>query len=676
MPDDLGPLPKGDRNDTLEQLSLRAFNNALPVDKFLFRDERVSDKGVDGTLEVKHGENFTNCRAQVQLKGTDANPAKAFNADGSYSKSIDSSNLNYLVNGQSPLYVIWFAKTNELRYAWARDEWKRLDAEKPDWKTDDSFTIRFSRVLTPAALDDIYRRILEEARMERRIHDALARSAPAESVVISIDPATLATTDPKVLVGYLQDGGMTLVSSGYGKQVLAWYALLNPGDAAKPRMRLVAGFAEGSLGQYHSAIGHLAAAMIGRADLSEDDRQFLEYLRGACDYHTGRISAAEYVKREGEWADRLTGVRAAEHRLEVLRQIRLPERDPDRRSALLKQMRGTVDDLLADPTAVQAQRIQARLMLLMAEGDDLNGQMIEAGGRIGIRAHAGLPVAHMANKAAEAGAAGWKDWQEKARKLHDDAADLGHPLLLADAIAARITTFASVLILKRLDSIGRGADEKPQRDIIDQLIKEAEQAIAIYKVAGSVEGEVRVKLLVADLHDVVGEPEKGKAIAEDVLPVAEAMNYGRLRAHAKEHAEGKTVFATFAAKVAQRGPMDQDIFLAQESDENVRSMAKTLLGSMMASADRIGMAEKECFVMRAIAQARVTWCRHLELISDERPLLSPATAFKEEPQRFCKCRKHGYESPNTQKDADALIFEFKNLYCSDCPDRQPLGGGA
>ena len=104
MPDDLGPLPEGDRNDTLEQLSLRAFNNALPVDKFLFRDERVSDKGVDGTLEVKHGKTFTNCRAQVQLKGTDADPAKAFNADGSYSKSLDSSNLNYLLNGQSALY--------------------------------------------------------------------------------------------------------------------------------------------------------------------------------------------------------------------------------------------------------------------------------------------------------------------------------------------------------------------------------------------------------------------------------------------------------------------------------------------------------------------------------------------------------------------------------------------
>src|SRR4029077_21081530 len=107
-------------------------------------------------------------------------------------------------------------------------------------------------------------------------------------------------------------------------------------------------------------------------------------------------------------------------------------------------------------------------------------------------------------------------------------------------LAARITAFASVLMLQRLDSIGRRADEKPPRKIVDQLIEEGEQAIAIYKVAGSVEGEVRVKLLVADLHDVVGEPEKGKAIAEDVLPIAEAMNYGRLTAHAREHVEGKT----------------------------------------------------------------------------------------------------------------------------------------
>jgi len=47
-PDDdvLGPLPQGDRQDTLQQLSIKALRNRLPEEQFLFRDERMDDKGV------------------------------------------------------------------------------------------------------------------------------------------------------------------------------------------------------------------------------------------------------------------------------------------------------------------------------------------------------------------------------------------------------------------------------------------------------------------------------------------------------------------------------------------------------------------------------------------------------------------------------------------------------
>ena len=45
-PDSLGPLPKGDRGDDLQQQSLLALRNALPTELFLPRDERVDDKGV------------------------------------------------------------------------------------------------------------------------------------------------------------------------------------------------------------------------------------------------------------------------------------------------------------------------------------------------------------------------------------------------------------------------------------------------------------------------------------------------------------------------------------------------------------------------------------------------------------------------------------------------------
>src|SRR5262249_55487190 len=136
---DMGPLPEGDRQDTLQQLSLKALRNRLPEDRFLFRDERVDDKGVDGALEAKleyripkkdEGEEvrhrFTNCRAQAQLKSTDK-PKR--NLDGSVSYAIQTTNLNYLLNGPSPIYFLWIAPDDEVRYAWARDESLRLDRE-------------------------------------------------------------------------------------------------------------------------------------------------------------------------------------------------------------------------------------------------------------------------------------------------------------------------------------------------------------------------------------------------------------------------------------------------------------------------------------------------------------------------------------------------------------------
>jgi hypothetical protein len=124
-PKNLGPLPKGDRSDDLQQLSLDAFRAALPKEMFLFRDERVDDKGVDGALELRSNNCFLNIRGQVQLKGTDN---AGLNSHGSYSHSIKTSNLNYLLNGPCPLYVVSISPRNELRLChharqMTRQEW-------------------------------------------------------------------------------------------------------------------------------------------------------------------------------------------------------------------------------------------------------------------------------------------------------------------------------------------------------------------------------------------------------------------------------------------------------------------------------------------------------------------------------------------------------------------------
>lgn len=669
MPHDLGPLPKGDRQDTLQQLSIKAFRNLLSEDQFLFRDERVDDKGVDGALEVKVNSSFTNCRAQVQLKSTDADP-KDFNQDGSFSESIATANLNYLLNGQSPLYVIWLAKLNQIRFAWAHDEWRKLDAEKPDWKEQGTFAIRFSKTLTAAELPCIRNRILDESQLHRRIHESMARSAPAENVVVGINAKTLASTDPKELYERLSKNGMTIVSSGYGKQLLEWYTLLNPDAAKQPRLKLVAAFAASSIGMYHEAKGYLASAVLGANKLTRDDQQFLEYLSGACDYHTGRIDRAAYLKMEAQWAGRLTGISAAEHRLEVLRHERLAERTLDRRADLLKQMQALVGEIETNPDALLSQKIQARLWLLNADGDDLNTQFIEDLARIDMRENMGFSANSMAAEAATKGADRWSQWDKRAAKLRDEAVEAGHPLLIADSMTARIRLYVTFLLLRQMNALAKGADQKPAKPLVDGLIEDAKQAIEVYRLAGSLSGEFQVKMLLADLHGVCGDEEAAKALAGEILPVARAMNYEKIVSQATEHLEGRTVLHQHAARLANK-PTDYEIALSQ-TDGDIRDMAKMTLESLGIPLDRLPLVEKDCFAGRVIAQERRDWCRHLELHQDLRHTERPETAYQTDPERICICTKLDHKSDIACPDYEIVIAAFKRTYCDGCTHREPI----
>jgi hypothetical protein len=121
--DDLGPLPESDENSVLQAESFKALENALPADRFVLRHEPQPDAGVDWCIELRINGRFTGMRAHVQVKGQAESKAKS---DGSVSYSAAVSNINYLLNGTSPLYVVYLADVRELRYAWVRDEVNRI----------------------------------------------------------------------------------------------------------------------------------------------------------------------------------------------------------------------------------------------------------------------------------------------------------------------------------------------------------------------------------------------------------------------------------------------------------------------------------------------------------------------------------------------------------------------
>ena len=121
---------------------------------------------------------MTNFRAQVQMKGSAH--VKVTKTDYIPLQVDTAANLNYLLNGSSPLYILWDAQTNQFWYLWAQEENSRLLRENPAWAQQTSITLEFRKHFTPEVVPWIIERILQEGRQQRVIRDRLARATEGE----------------------------------------------------------------------------------------------------------------------------------------------------------------------------------------------------------------------------------------------------------------------------------------------------------------------------------------------------------------------------------------------------------------------------------------------------------------------------------------------------------------
>jgi hypothetical protein len=680
MTTDMGPLPLGDRKDTQQQLSLKALRNRIPEDKFLVRDERNDDKGVDVALEVKlevrvpreaGGEEvmhqFTNCRAQGQIKSID-NPKP--NADGSVSYLIDTSNLNYLLNGQSPIYFLWLAPTDEIRYAWAMDEWRRLDVDNPGWMEQGKFTIRFTHVLDAAAVDTIRQRVIREARFSRRLSETLARSATSEQVVVGIDQKSLQTTDPSRIRDLLSSGGMTIVAGGLGRQALDLAALLNPADRSLPHIQMVCAYAHYTLGRYDQARGLAAEASLKTGALPPRDRVFLVTIRNVCDYQTGRITHEEYDRREEQLAGE-DAYASVSHRLERLRFALNKEQDATRRETLLADLRRLVAEIQQNAEASDPFKLQARVVLLAAEGGQLAVVLLHELVYASMRQGTELPTGTRAIEGVQRMRSLLARWKTESDRAVRDAVALGHPILVSDARTARVAVSCALLWQMQMNAIAAEQPFSPPQEMFAGLMAEAEAARQVYSLAGSLEGELRAKLLTAALLEFAGRTAEAQALAREVLPQVQAMDYVDLMDRARGHMTGRTLAKNF--EELQRGRMAKDdtVALAEESDDKMRELAKACVDSHAIPADRLPVVEREWLALRDVAREQVNWCQHLDVIQEKSHTNDRSTLYLLDPNRFCLCKKLGHQSLIGHPDCQTIIATFKVNYCEGCTDRSP-----
>ncbi|HEY0428908.1 MAG TPA: DUF4365 domain-containing protein [Pyrinomonadaceae bacterium] len=674
--DNLGQLPTADRNSEIEQLSMIAFQSVLPSDKFLFRDERTNDVGVDGSLEIKIDGKFTNLRAQIQLKATDSDET---NQDGSISIQVATANLNYLLNGSNALYVLYVVPKNKLYFVWARDERNRLDQTNPNWMQQQTVTIRFNDLITSETLEQIHQRIQQEARLHRQINDVLGSASNTENLIVGISPETLKITDSEQAKEILLTSGRLLVTSGYPQEVRNLSKLLDSQSENLPQILLVRAYAEHILGRYQTAYALLSEALLRRNELSEDDQQFLDFLRKSCEYLTGSLTLEEFSSYLDTSKDNISGHFAQSFRLNQIRYSILTIADVYQRREKVLELKALVQEILTDQSSSSSLKLYAKAIWLEAEGLDIaTGSYLDLAANQ-IRMDNGLQSDHP--KIAQHYAERLARWMADRTITLEEASKLGHRPILASLkftsaliLFHQLSSNLSLALFVRLPI--EQVFETVYKDDVEEGVKfgidSANEALEIYNQLSDTEGELRARLLIADFYEFVGKIDEAKEIADEVLPKAEAMGYIRQIELAKEHLANNGLRARLQSSISEHTEEEKISRTAKMTDEELSLYASQMIRIIGLPPERAEILKREYLSGRTVAQEQLSWCRHIEIHQDLRHTQNLETTYLIDPNRVCICKLHKYQSIIQNPDSESLIQAFKRTYCENCPDRNPL----
>ena len=668
MTDTRNPLPKADDNSRLQRQSIAGFQEILPKNFFVFRDERVDDAGVDGSLEILIDGYYTNMRAQVQLKSTTEKNARQ---DGVLTFQIETSNFNYLLNGQLGLYVLYVEKTHKLYYAWATDENRRRIGIDSDWKTKKYISVPLQEI-NEIEITRIPERIRLEARLRREIVEALAHAPTNDNISVSISPRTLKSENSVEIENVLNSAGMTLVAAGYSSLVLEKLKLAS----SEARFKLISAYANYSTGRYQIAMGEVADAIISNS-LKDEDQKFAEKIHLACQANLGIITSYQYFQEAEAIAtdDELASAESALQRL-----IDKFRSQINRDDKTLEEIQELKDRIVNSDKAPSSLKLGARIKYLEGMGFDairgIFSEIFKASARRDSSIHVSLAdqISDLRNALIA-----FEEWDNEASALIRDSINVGHPIFSADAFSTK--AFISLMGMVSKIAFTEFEESSLDQSIIQNnvlvILDWCEKAQKIYKCANMPEGEVRIQLIMAQAFEVMGQMESAKNLAQGVIGKAKLLGYRRHIDTATEIIEGNTLFFKHIQNIREmicRKESDEynpSDLATLATEEDIQHFANFIMETYKVPEERRNNVVIDVLCMRDAAIEKSVWCKQIGIQQNLTHTLSPATIYAENPNRRVVCSKFDYFVDKLLPDWEILIKEFKDIYCSSCSDREP-----
>lgn len=371
---------------------------------------------------------------------------------------------------------------------------------------------------------------------------------------------------------------------------------------------------------------------------------------------TGKVSLQQFTDRQNRIE--LEGHFAQSYRINQLRYTYFLTRDPEKRREVVERFHSLVSDIIGDPTASNVFKLYAKAMLLETEGLDATAglflRVAEATLSIQLGRQADIP------RMFELYSDRLNEWATNIESVVNEASELGHDRILATAILTQVLIqfhhLVSVFSLNKL--LNKPPPEIPEATV-QHNIQQVEKSIEIFLRVGDLEGELRGKLIVADFYEFVGDDARAKEIAAEVLPKAEAMAYVRQIEHARDHLASRGLRARLASTQRERSEEEKLVANADFSNDKVREYATQMLRILQLPPERLPNLEYEYLSIRRIAQEKLTWCRHIDLLQDLSHSRSPVTHFRQNPNRVCVCNLLKHKSKLEHPNWETVISAFK-----------------
>ena len=663
------PLPKSDRNSQLQRRSIIFFQEFLPVELFVFRDERVDDAGVDGSLEILMDGCYTNMRAQVQLK---SNEKKNSRKDGVVTLPIETSNFNYLLNGSLGLYVLYVEETRELFYAWATEENYRRIKISSDWRDQKDISIPLQE-MNKFAIQNIYEKIRLQAELHRKILESLAHSPTNDNISIAINPNSLESENSVEVEALLISSGMTLVAIGYSNLVLKKLGLVSQKASTEARFKLIGAYANYSTGRYQSALGAVADAIISN-ELEEEDQRFAERIHLSCQTNLGIITTEQYFQE----MDAIAKVdESLSIEIELQKLIDKSRSQIDRDEEISQQIQQIKERVTTSEIFSENLKLAVRIKHLEVMGFDAVREILSEIFKAGARRDSQIFVP-LIDQALDLKKVfdGFEEWNKESSLLLEDANNANNKIFVADALSTKafITLMGLISNIAFIEFEGLSLDLSIIQNEVLLILGWCEKAQNIYKQANMLEGEVRNQLIMAQAFEALGQLESAKNLAQGVISKAKSLGYKRHIKTANEIISGETLFSKRLQSVREtirRKKADEYDSSVLETDKDIEDFTDFFMETYKIPQERRKHVEMESLCMRDIAREKTQWCQHINIHQNLTHTFSPTTLYAEDPNRRVICSKFDYYVDKSSPDWLELIKDFKATYCFNCSSREP-----